>query len=65
MAPAERIRLPLRWQFIPLEGGRDGAVRWLWKAYTQTGELAFQSERSFETLTDCMDDARVRGYGQP
>ena len=47
-----------------MEGGRDGAVRWLWKAYTQTGELAFESERPFDSLTDCMDDAKLKGYGE-
>jgi hypothetical protein len=24
-----------------------------------------ESERSFETLTDCMEDAKAAGYGQP
>ena len=64
MAPTERIRLPFRWQFVPVEQKQDGSVRWTWKAYTQTGELAMESDRSFETLTDCMDDARLRGYGR-
>jgi hypothetical protein len=64
MAPPERIRLPFRWQFVPVEQKRDASVCWTWKAYTHTGELAMESDRSFETLTDCMDDARLRGYGQ-
>jgi hypothetical protein len=65
MAPTERIRLPFRWQFLPVESKADGAVRWTWKAYTQTGDVALESDGSFETLTECMDDARLRGYGQP
>ena len=65
MAPTERIRLPFRWQFVPVESAADRSVRWTWKAYTQTGDVALECDRSFETLTDCMDDARVRGYGQP
>jgi len=64
LAPTERIRLPFRWQFVPVEGKKDGSVRWTWRAYTQTGSLALESERDFETLTDCMNDARLRGYGQ-
>jgi hypothetical protein len=64
MAPTENIRLPFRWQFIPLEDERDGSVCWSWKAFTQTGDLALQSERSFDTLTDCMQDARQHGYGK-
>lgn len=62
MAPTERFKLPLRWQFVP-EAARDGSIRWRWRAYTQTGDLAMQSEKSFETLTDCMADARGQGYG--
>ena len=64
MAPTERIRLPFRWQFIPVEDARDATVRWSWRAYTQTGELALQSDRTFDTLTDCMEDAKQHGYGQ-
>jgi len=63
MAPTDRIQLPFRWQFVPTKDGRDGAVRWEWRAYTQAGRLALQSVESFETLTECMDDAREQGYG--
>jgi hypothetical protein len=64
MAPTDKISLPLRWSFSPTQNPRDGSIRWSWRAYTQTGELAMESEGSFETLTDCMNDAKVRGYGQ-
>ena len=64
MAPAEKIRLPFRWQFVPVESDRDGSVRWTWRAYTQSGELALESRGSFDTLTDCMEDAKQHGYGQ-
>ena len=40
-------------------------MRWKWRAYTQTGKLAMESERAFETLTDCMEDAKAAGYDQP
>ena len=63
MAPTDRIQLPLRWQFIPTKDPRDGAVRWTWRAYTQTGTLALQSSITFDTLTECMEDARKHGYG--
>ena len=62
MAPAERIQL-FRWQFLPLEDPRDRSVRWTWRAFTQTGQLALESKESFETLTECIDDARANGYG--
>lgn len=63
MAPTDRIQLPLRWQFVPERHPRDGAVCWGWRAYTQSGKLAMQSGDTFETLTECMDDARASGYG--
>ena len=63
MAPKEPIRLPLRWEFLPTQS-RDGAVLWKWRAYAQTGALTMQSEEAFETLTECMGDARERGYGE-
>ena len=42
----------------------DGSIRWQWKAYTHSGTLALQSDETFETLTDCMNDARKQGYGE-
>lgn len=64
VARTERFQLPLRWQFLPVENEADRSVRWKWRAYTQTGRLALESESAFETLTECMDDARQAGYGQ-
>jgi hypothetical protein len=64
VAPTDRFQLPLRWQFVPTEHPQDRSVRWKWCAYTQTGKLAMESERVFETLTECMDDAKAAGYGR-
>jgi hypothetical protein len=63
MAPPEKFRLPMRWEFAPVQTPSDGAVRWIWRAYTQTGQLATAAEEPFDTLTECMEDARNRGYG--
>jgi hypothetical protein len=63
MAPAEKIQLPFRWQFVPVEDPRDRSVRWRWRAYTQGGNLVMESDGTFETLTECLNDARARGYG--
>ena len=63
MAPTDRIHLPFRWQFVPVNHAQDGSVRWEWRAYTQAGRLAMQSVEKFETLTDCIADAREHGYG--
>lgn len=62
MAPAERIPLPFRWQFFPTKDPATGAVIWSWRAYAQGGALAMQSETHYETLTECVQDAREKGY---
>ena len=62
MAPAEKIPLPFRWQFLPSKDPRTGAVVWSWCAYAQTGAVAMRSETSFDTLTECVHDAREKGY---
>jgi hypothetical protein len=63
MAPKDNVHLPLRWEFVPQQDPRDRSIRWIWRAYTQVGEMTLYSDRSFETLTECMDDAKLRGYG--
>ncbi len=62
MVPSERIQL-FRWQFMPVEDARDGSIRWRWRAYTQNSNLAMQSKATFDTLTECIQDARDNGYG--
>ena len=64
MAPTDRIQLPFRWQFVPTKDPRDGSVVWTWRAYTQSGNLALQSTATFETLTECIEDAKKQGYGR-
>jgi hypothetical protein len=64
MAPYDRLHLPFRWEFSPVRYAADGSIRWQWKAYTQSGKVAVQSDHTFETLTECMNDAREQGYGQ-
>lgn len=46
-----------------MQAPADGSVRWTWRAYTQAGEVAMESATTFDTLTECMDDAKQRGYG--
>jgi hypothetical protein len=62
MGPTDRINLPLRWEFSPLQRP-TGMIWWKWRAYSQSGQLAMQSKHEFETLTECMSDARENGYG--
>ena len=63
MAPKERVHLPFRWQFLPVESPKDRSIHWAWRAFGQDGSLAMKSKGTFETLTDCMADARRYGYG--
>ncbi len=62
MAPAEKIPLPFRWQFLPSKDASTGSILWSWRAYSQTGAVAMKSMKSFETLTECVQDARDQGY---
>lgn len=62
MSPKEPVHLPLRWEFVPLKTPQDGAVVWKWRAYSQAGRLEMESAQTFETLTECMDDAKLHGY---
>jgi hypothetical protein len=64
MAPAEKPHLPFRWSFIPQQNPRDGTIRWTWRAHTQVGDVAMESEGSFETFTECLNDAKSKGYGE-
>ncbi|HZN86762.1 MAG TPA: hypothetical protein VFB53_08260 [Burkholderiales bacterium] len=63
MAPTDRVHLPFRWSFIPQQDARDGSIRWIWRAYTQSGDLVLECKGPFETFTECMNDARTQGYG--
>jgi hypothetical protein len=64
MAPTDRINLPFRWSFIPEQNARDGSIRWTWRAYAQNGNLAMEAEGAFDSFTECMNDAKKRGYGR-
>ena len=55
----------MRWEFGPDVAGADRSVSWRWRAYTQTGRLFAESKQSFETLTECVEDAKHHGYHPP
>jgi hypothetical protein len=63
VAPVERVRLPLRWAFVPVEKPADRSIEWSWRAYDHSGRLMMSSTATFDTLTDCMADAKAHGYG--
>ena len=65
MAPKDKLHLPFRWQFVPVTNETDKSIGWCWRAYTQTGELALESSTTFESLTECMTDAKASGFGEP
>jgi hypothetical protein len=62
VAPTERFNLPFRWEFVPVEQQQDRSVHWKWHAYSQTGRHVMSSEATFETLSECIVDARDKGY---
>jgi len=64
MAPRD-TGFSLRWQFVPGIEGTDRAVKWRWYAYTQAANLFNKSPDSFDTLLECMEDAKKHGYVPP
>ena len=62
MSPADRLRLPFRWHFSPSRHATDGSIEWGWTAYDQSGKVVMQSSEKFPTLTDCIADARTKGF---
>lgn len=64
MAPTEKPHLPFRWSFIPTQNPRDGSIRWTWRAHKHTGDVVMESKESFDTFTECMNDAKKHGYGE-
>jgi hypothetical protein len=64
MSPTDKIRLPFRWDFFPIEDASDRSIRWRWRAYTYAGGVAMESHTAFDTLTECIDDAKENGYGE-
>jgi hypothetical protein len=63
LAPNTLTPLPFRWHFQPVEQERDRSVQWQWHVFCQAGKLIMSSDRTFETLTECIDDAKRHGYG--
>jgi len=47
-----------------LQNAKDGTIRWTWRAFTQGGTVAMESKSSFESFTECMNDAKAQGYGE-
>jgi len=41
---------------------RTGIVTWKWAAYSHAGKVEMQSEEAFDTLTECMNNAKQHGY---
>jgi hypothetical protein len=55
------MEISLRWRFSP-EQSPGASVRWRWKAFDDGDRDVRESHRSFETLSDCISDARDNGY---
>jgi hypothetical protein len=65
MAPTDKFRVPFRWEFSPFESPRDKAIHWIWRAYDHAGHLLMESDTSFESRLECLEDASRHGYRSP
>ena len=41
---------------------KDTNGRWIWVRYSEEGEALLASRADYETLDECLADARQRGY---
>jgi len=62
MTTTDPINLPFLWYFDTVEYPLDKSIRWKWRAMSQAGELVMESKETFETRTECIEDAKARGY---
>ena len=62
MSKPEQLKIALTWRFTPVEAPVDKSIRWAWVAHTHSGSVAAQSNGSFETLSECTQDAASYGY---
>ena len=65
MAPVERIPLPFRWEFIPVERPLDRSIHWRWRAVSHSGDFVLEANELFDTLTECKENAAQAGYQDP
>jgi hypothetical protein len=64
MPPEKNIRLGLLWTFR-LVDGPAGAWWFRWESFDTAGNKEAESARAFETLSECIADAREHGYVEP
>jgi hypothetical protein len=62
--PEKPLRLGLRWSFHSVDGAA-GTICWQWTAYDLAGNPVSQCATPFETLTECIGDAKLYGYIEP
>jgi hypothetical protein len=64
MPPDKNLRLGLFWTFRLVNGPADSW--WFrWEAFDSSGSKAVESARAFETLSECIADAKESGYVEP
>jgi hypothetical protein len=52
----------MAWHFLPIG---DPVLQWRWQfADDDTGSVLKQSDDTFKTLYDCVEDARCHGYAK-
>jgi hypothetical protein len=62
MTTSDPINLPFRWHFLSILNPQTSLSAANWRAFTLTGEIVLESEKLFETRTECVADATQNGY---
>jgi hypothetical protein len=64
MPPDRNLRLGMLWSFRLVDG--PASSWWFtWEVHDSAGLQLMKSERSFETLSECIADAKKAGYIEP
>lgn len=53
----------LEWKFLAAE--QRSTIWWRWQLWTEAGEFVATSQRQFDSLSECEQDAAENGYVEP
>jgi hypothetical protein len=64
MPPDKNLRLGQLWSFRLVDG--PGGTWWFtWEVHDSAGHRLMKSDASFESLSECIADAKLKGYIEP
>jgi hypothetical protein len=66
VCPEQNLPAGIIWSFRLVDAPVGGGAWWFrWEVHDSMGKVVQDSGRPFETLTECMEDAKQKGYVEP